>query len=284
MLSAARSFLADRRQPGGGWSYGGDVPPDADSTAWCLMALRGSRSLGGLSRQEARAFLREHRTEDGFATYLKRSGIGAYIAAPPMAPLAGWTAGHADVTASSLLAGIERPSDKFARRVLARLIEGQSAAGFWSAYWWREPFYTTALVLRNLDKRSLTLPRERSVRVLRGLAREQLPDGGFGLGSSVVSDPFTTALALECFCRLSHVNGYAVERDAAAECLVTQACSGGGWSGDYVMRIPSPEVSDPSQVSDWAVGAGGGNSYVLDENGVFATTLGCYALKRLARV
>ena len=32
-------FLLASQHPGGGWSYSASVPPDADSTAWCLAAL-----------------------------------------------------------------------------------------------------------------------------------------------------------------------------------------------------------------------------------------------------
>src|SRR5262245_25670992 len=80
ILAKARRFLAEHQQTSGGWGYGGrGVPADADSTAWCLAALRASRSSSGKARARARTFLEAHRTDRGFATYRPDSGIREFI-------------------------------------------------------------------------------------------------------------------------------------------------------------------------------------------------------------
>jgi hypothetical protein len=60
--------------------------------------------------------------------------------------------------------------------------------------------------------------------------------------------------------------------------LLRQQLADGSWAGDYVMRIPAPDVLEPRHVASWSPGNGGGNSYVPDLRGVFASTLSCYAL------
>jgi hypothetical protein len=78
---------------------------------------------------------------------------------------------------------------------------------------------------------------------------------------------------------LSYLGGAAGRRAALLELLELQR-DDGGWSGDYVMRIPAPNIVDARHVSPWSRGTGGGNSYVLDSGGIFASTLACFALRR----
>ena len=52
----------------------------------------------------------------------------------------------------------------------------------------------------------------------------------------------------------------------------------GAWRGDYVLRIPAPDVTDPRRVPEWSRATGGGNSFVMDRDGLFATTMACHAL------
>jgi hypothetical protein len=282
-LATSRAFISAARHPGAGWSYGGQVPPDADSTAWCLIALQRTRHLNAVHLREARAFLAAHTTERGVATYLEDGGIRTYIIAEAAVSTAGWTGPHPDVTAAALLAGVPSVSTGEGLAALGRLVARQSGAGFWDAYWWRGPLYTTTLVLRAVDDAGYRLPQDAAARLLRGLQREQLAGGGFGLGASLDPDPFTTALALECFARLGYLGG-ADNRQAAAESLLQQQRDDGSWAGDYVLRIPAPDVIDPRHVAQWSRGTGGGNSYVYDTNGAFTTSLACFALMKAKRL
>ncbi len=277
-LRDARAWLVGQRYPGGGWGYGGEVPADADSTAWSLIALRGSAMLDRRALREASVFLAAHQRESGTATYLDDGRIRGYIQAPASLSMAGWTGTHCDVTAAALLAGSPPRGTPAARATLARLLSHQSGAGLWEAYWWRGPWYTTALVLRALDRAGVQPPERVARRILGALGREMLADGGFGLGASMQSDAFTTALALECHCRLASLGGIEARERTAAALLALQGPDG-AWPGAPVLRIPAPDVLEPRHVSSWSLGSGGGNSFVIDEGGLFATALACFALK-----
>ncbi len=278
ILNGVYPWLASQRRSEGGWSYGGEVPGDADSTAWCLIALQNSSVLIPKERAEAEAFLLRHRCGSGFATFLEDGGIRSFIGADSTQSVAGWTAPHADVTAAALLADVPEGLD-----ILQRLVGRQSGAGFWPAYWWRGPLYTTALLLRAVEYCGYRLPETRACRVLAALDREQLAVGGFGLGASLEPDPFTTALALECYCRLSYLGspiGYA----RAKKALLQSQKLNGRWSGDFILRIPAPDTLDPLRVSRWERGSGGGRSYVVDSEGIFATTMACFALEQARKL
>ncbi|PYS98764.1 MAG: hypothetical protein DMF63_14330 [Acidobacteria bacterium] len=276
-LRRPKSFLATARGASGGWSYGGAVPPDADSTAWCLKALDGSLSHD--DRNEAETFLWSHRVQDGIATYTDDSGIREYIQAGDLS-IEGWTSEHPDVTAAAIFSD---PNYTDRDTILSALIDQQNGSGFYDAYWWRGPHYTTSMVLRAAGACEVRIPAKNAKLLLRGLTREQLEDGGYGLGSSMTLDPLTTAFALESFSFLSYL-GAAKERERAARALLEAQRDDGGWDGDYVMRIPSPGVVHPEHVDGWTRGTGGGNSFVLDKDGLFATAASCAALDRWRRV
>ena len=276
-LHSARQWLVGQRFAGSGWGYGGEVPADADSTAWCLIALGGSGLLDGEARGEAADFLAAHQTAAGTATYLEDGRIRDYIRADADLSLEGWTNAHDDVTAAALLADVPPRGSEAAREALARLLRRQSGAGLWDAYWWRGPWYTTALLLRALDQAGLRPPADVGRRIVHALEREKLADGGFGLGASGDPDPFTTALALECHCRLARL-GMDEARERTLAALLALQGPDGSWPGAYVLRIPAPDVVEPRHVSNWSLGSGGGNSFVLDDGGLFATALACFAL------
>lgn len=283
LLGAAKAYLRMHCSVGGMWSYGGAVPPDADSTAWSLMALSGARDLPAAQRECALQGLWQQQLSGGVATYAADGAIAAFIGAGAEVSLAGWTAPHPDVTAAAVLATTTRSSAKPtpwpADNALAALIARQSAAGFIDAYWWRGPHYTTTLVLRALSARRRRLEPERAQRILNALEREQLADGGYGLGAAQHMDPFTTAMALESLTHLAYLGGAPLRRAAVQSLLRTQT-DAGAWAGEYILRIPAPGVIDPRGVTLWTLDGGGGNSYVRDRDGLFATTLACHALER----
>lgn len=273
-IKESQNFLLRSRHSSGGWSYSAPVPPDADSTAWCLMALHSCKELSGLDLEKAKTFLWTHFNCPGVSTYSVESGIREFISAPNSETIAGWTSIHPDVSIAAVLADKENEE---ATGILNWLSNLQTKTGFFNAYWWRGPHYTTTLLLRALTQLKLQLPFERATKIAEALAHAQLSNGGFGLDSSTNKNSFTTALALESFTHLSYL-GKAKERADCGNALLNLQNENGGWCGDYILRIPAPFVIDPNQVESWSCAHGGGNSFIEDKDGIFATAMACYAL------
>ncbi len=274
VIDATQNFLLQSRHPSGGWSYSAMVPPDADSTAWCLMALQQGNKLSGEALQKSKVFLWNHFTGNGISTYSATSGIREFISAPNNDLIAGWTAEHPDVSIAAALADLQNEK---APEILNWLTRQQTKDGFINSYWWRGPYYATTLLLRALSIYKHQLPEEHAKLIAEALAREQFADGGFRLDSFEQMDAFTTALALESFTHLSYT-GYQAERNLCANALLAAQQQNGNWEGDYILRIPAPYVTDPGQVASWNSAGGGGNSLVKDKDGIFATAMACYAL------
>lgn len=285
LVAGARDYLARAQQPNGGWGYGGrGVPADADSTAWCLQAMGGSRALSTAARSRARSFLEAHRTDRGFSTYLLDSGIRAFIEASTETSIDGWAAVHLDVTAAVLLADYPRRGTPEARLLLQRLMTSQTAAGLIEAYWWRSPYYGLTMTLRAFCAHRVRPSRTFILRAQEALDAKRLAHGGYGLGASFATDALTTALALEA-CDLLASRKEATAASSVVNALLSAQRPDGGWEGALVLRIPAPPVTNPLSVRSWKANTGGGNSFVNDEGGVFATTLACHALAlHLARI
>ncbi len=281
LVARARRFLAGGCRAGGGWAYNPEVPADADSTAWCLAALARSRCLPPTARREAQTFLLRHHDIDGVRTFLPDSSIREYIRAAPGLATTGWTSPHPDVTAAALLSGAFARAR--ARRALQSIAATQDRAGVLPAYWWRPPYYTAALTLRVFTRFRWRPPQSMIDGIAWLVERKQLEHGGYGLGARLDLDALSTALALECHAHLGR-HGARERLRAAALGLVATQGPDGGWRGDLVLRIPAPDVVDPREVANWSHDTGGGNSFVPDRDGVFATTLACHALALYARV
>lgn len=273
-ISESQKFLLQSQLPAGGWSYSSHVPADADSTAWCLQALESCKDFTEVDAEKAKTFLWNHLTGKGISTYKTNSGIREFISATADEFIAGWTSAHPDVSIAAVLADLHNEK---VPEILNWLIEQQENTGFIHSYWWRGPHYATTLLLRAFTKLKLRLPQEREAMITDSLVGEQLADGGFGLDSSATQNPFTTALALESFTHLSYL-GFDGERNLCGNVLLLSQNQNGSWAGDYILRIPAPFVIDPNEVASWNNTDGGGNSLINDQDGLFATTMACYAL------
>ena len=273
-IKVSQKFLLNSRQPSGGWSYSDVVPPDADSTAWCLLALEECPELAEPALEQARTFLWTHFLGHGVSTFTNTSSICEFIAAETNMSVSGWTAPHTDVSIAAALADSHHEN---VPKIVSWLIEQQANKGLISSYWWRGPYYTTTLLLRVLSMQNLLLPNKSSKKIVSALIQRQLSDGGFALETSTTKDPFNTALALESFCRLPDL-GQQQEKTNCGTALLQSQQENGSWAGDFTMRIPAPDVLDPDLNASWNNADGGGNSFIDDKDGLFATAMACYAL------
>lgn len=274
IINEAHNFILNARHASNGWSYSAIVPADADSTAWCLMALKSNKEFNGAELENTKSFLWNHYKDEGLSTYRQESGIGEFISAPNKEAIQGWTSSHPDVSIAAILADIK---NEHVPKVLNWLISLQSKEGLIESYWWRNLYYTTTLLLRALSLRNESLPKEHSKNIIQSLIKKQMPSGGFDFDGSQNSDSFTTALALESFIHLSEMD-CANEIKLCVNNLLNSQNKDGSWDGDYILRIPAPNILNPNEIGHWSKDLGGGNSFVKDKDGLFATTMACYAL------
>jgi hypothetical protein len=274
MLKVAQNFLLASKQPSKGWSYSAIVPSDADSTAWCIIALENSPTISNEALKQSKEFLWSHFQGKGVSTYQLNSGIAQFINAPNKEAIAGWTSAHPDVSAAAILAD---PTHKNASKIFEWLNTLQQNDGCIESYWWRSPLYTTTLMLRAMIKGKRAVPKTYAKKILQGLMNMQLDEGGFAVPLETQADSFSTALALESFVYISRFGGKD-EMHKCANALIALQKTEGGWEGNFILRIPAPYVLDPKMVSAYDNPDGGGNSLIKDEGGLFATAMSCYAL------
>jgi squalene-hopene/tetraprenyl-beta-curcumene cyclase len=246
LLQRTLEALLARQRPQGGWGYNRFSPPDADSTAWVLKFMRDLRHHGP-ALHAAETFLRQHvRADGGLATYAPatpiRIGSSAHNEEAP-----GWRASHACVLANAagLLGGALQTA----------LRDRQQADGAWTAYWWRNDIYATALALHALDGApNAEGARLRAARWARGCMAD-------------ARSPFDRAWLAQILAR-----GDASDRTAAHGLLmglIEDQNEDGSWRGGAEMLFPpqSRIERDPATPS------------VLDQCRVFTTASVLMALK-----
>jgi len=141
-LERTLSALLGRQRSDGGWGYNAISPSDADSTAWVLKML-GRLKHDGDAVTRGRAFLRSHLLPGGgFATYAPATRI-SFGDGRSQLDDSGWRASHSCVAANAA-ALLPDP-------LRALLRSQQRPEGNWTAYWWRNDIYATALAVQALD-------------------------------------------------------------------------------------------------------------------------------------
>lgn len=235
-----------------------------------------------LSKSEV--FLQSHREPEGFRTFRQDSRLRSFLRVGEGILIGGWTSVHPDVTVAVMAAGHVSPGSPELRHMLAPLFEELRATGHVGAYWWRSRFYTTALLLRSLELPGNPLSVDDFGPIVDIWRKMQLRNGGFGIegaaGSDIADrfDALSTSLAIESLTYVPGLQSGDLLQASVASLLAHQE-DNGSWKGDYVLRIPRPYVARPDFVTDWNRG-GPGNAYILDQEGLFATILACFALSR----
>ncbi len=213
--------LLGRQRPEGGWGYNRISPADSDSTAWALKFLRAA-GYQGPEVERAEAFLRSHILPGGgVSTYAACTRI-SFADATGAGDDSGWRGSHLCVAAN--VAGlIGEPLAGF-------LQASQEPEGAWTAYWWRDDVFATALAVD-----ALAGGEARSRATVWAMRRAALTSAAFDRAWLV------RILAL----------GDAAER-ARARTLAVALASGqwwdGGWDSSAEMLFPDPAAAsrDPA--------------------------------------
>lgn len=134
-------WLSENRTYKEGWGYNGATGPDSDSTA---IAIALFDELEMTVAEQDRAFLSNHwRDGDGISTY---DGPEA------------WGAGHWDVTPWGYHGMLPEDRELYREQFLLALSNNRLGNGFWRAYWWRNPYYSTFVTLEVLERLGIPEP------------------------------------------------------------------------------------------------------------------------------
>jgi len=270
----ATHALLRAQRPSGGWAYNEKVPPDADSTAWVVLAMATTTVWKPSMVLRALNYLLRHKTDRGFATYTREDGIERFIGATAD-QTEGWRDTHLCVTAAVTHALLVHGLAGDARLgpAIAALRDAQRDDGLWTSYWWPGSSYATAQSLRALAA-ARAVTDDVWCRAVDGLSARQRPDGGFA-DDGGESRPFPTAMSLTALLTRPDRRGDSAIDAAAAWLLDAQRA--GHWASAPILRIPRPMVSNP-ETESFKPDALGTGVLVRDQCGIFTAAAAVVAL------
>lgn len=233
--------LLGRQRPEGGWGYNRTSPADSDSTAWALKFLR-TAAYRGPEVERAEAFLRSHLLPGGGVSTYAAATIISFGGSVGDRDDSGWRGSHLCVAAN--VAGV------IGEPLAGFLGSSQSADGAWTAYWWRDDVFATALAAEALAA------GEARARAAAWAARR----------SESPSAAFDRSWLIRILAR-----GDSAEREQArtlALVLAAEQRQDGGWDSSAEMLFPDP--AEPRRHSDMAI--------VRDERRLFTAASALLAL------
>jgi hypothetical protein len=256
----AWQLLVERRRPADGWGYNGNLPVDADSTAWGLRLAQAVGMEGSERARDARRVLEGHLLSDG--------GVAAYreqaLVEPPASsqiPANCWNVGWCHTPQPCVTAGAAALPDERPRDYLRR---AQRDDGSWKAYWWEDEEYTTAFAADALARTGRAADRRR-VRAAIGWATERIgPNGADRSAAHGADSAFATALCVRILALSEDLGDEQEQFGRAVTWLLKHQRPHGAWSPSARLFAPRPHVSDPTDPDAPALAS-------LDEAGVFTT-------------
>jgi squalene cyclase len=271
---SCRQALLAGQQESGGWGYNAAVPADADSTAFCVLALCSSEDDVSEAVLSGLAFLdRCQRPDGGFATYPSEGELSSYRHRAGEHDYSGWCASHVEVTAVCLLALLAaRPdmADGSIQRPVQFLLDRQRPERVWDSYWWRGPLYATCWAAVALSAAGVAMDRRRETALHDWLARNQRPDGGWSNGLDHGGCPFCTALACVALSHLTGADQSVFHRGISY--LSQRQLDDGSWAANHLtLQVPPPSAVDAGAVVSWHLGCPGVGGGTRDPNRLFTT-------------
>ncbi|MBV9389032.1 MAG: hypothetical protein JOZ78_21660 [Chroococcidiopsidaceae cyanobacterium CP_BM_ER_R8_30] len=264
------------------WGYNRFPPGDADSTGWAiqLAAVMGETD-SSRAQQAIRSLLAHQRSEGGFSTYERPEAIRAFIQGAPEQDLTGWCGSHPCVSAAiaTIPSGILPPDCRAALQTY--LQSTQSAAGGWSAYWWQDPEYSTALAAE-----AITVDQPGSTRITQavewGLSR-LTTEGYIATSDHPAGSPFATAWCLRLLLLQPENPQVQSAIHSIVRWLLDQQRSNGSWTASARLRVPFPDDQDPDRFDQWVYHGTIQGSLVFDCACIFTTATVLQALAKFQR-
>lgn len=273
ILNRIAQYLCETQRRNGGWGYNPKAPADADSTSMILNAFAGESFIPQKKLERAAQFLMklQDRKRGGFKTYGYSLSL-RFLMRSFRVSIMGWCSPHIDVTAAAVVAlvsfGLSVTSDKLekARNFLERNIRKD---GLWQAYWWRGPYYGTAMTISALGVFRNVFPLDLG-NTRKSLIALQLGDGSWDHLKNGKGSAFSTALALLTLFHLDPLNSVdSITR--GLNWLLEYQNSDGSWESVPIMQIPHPYDTQPSEKDHWREDGLGSGVIIRDQHRLFTS-------------
>ena len=269
-LNRVGATLISNQDEKGGWGYCPGVPPDADSTSWCVRFLSRIEMLSPEISSKAIGSLLNHQNADGgFRTYENPDRVGRFMGVNKSVTFEGWCDSQVCVTAAATQTLFENKVFSAAKKGLHFIENNQNEEGFWEPYWWNERLYATYHCIEALR----TTYGDNSEPINRSqnwIARNQHLDGSWGDHSMNEGVPFSTALALRGL-KVGQNGQFSEIIENGIEWLLTHQREDGSWGPDYILRIPHPAVTKPWIQANWIRDGKAINAVIKDQKHLFST-------------
>lgn len=260
------------------WGYNRVVPPDADTTGWVLQFAERIGTWSDHRLQKGYQYLQQHIKGDGsVTTFIDTKNLRRILGATRNDSFVGWcNTAHPSVAAC--LAQLRGLPGK--ENILAYLRSCQNESGSWSGYWWEDDEYTTLITATALAKNGTLEDADYVSRAVDWAIARLAPTGYISTQHHPYGSPFATALALQMLVLSQEFSETQKLIQETADWLVKQQRLNGSWQGSATMRIPTPDMINPANQSDWQIAPGGvPGDVVIDDRALFTTATAVSALQ-----
>jgi hypothetical protein len=258
-LNDTLKFINNQYIDGKGWGYNKSWITDADTTTFSILALYENNFE--ITNDMFKCWLKYQNEDGGFATY-KDEGELLLSLNNTDSNISGWMASHFCVSSAAYLLfsqlNIKSSSDEFIN--LRRYILNKIDKNHFDSYWWDSPIYSLSLLIIGSKKINDLVIYNKCLKKLNDILDEGLDKiKNFYLGLSL--------LALKGSSNLQCKN--------IINKLIKSQKNDGSWSEDYILRMPSPEITNPDDNNIlWQnKKTFGTNIIVRDHNRLFSTAL-----------
>jgi|GEM_PF-1333905 hypothetical protein len=250
-----------------GGKYNKHLIFDADSLNFLL---RAKKILGyEIPKADIARWHTFKHTSGGFSTY-RGKDITKVIHVAPESDVTGWTSEHCCVTSVACWVAKALNFDKDFHDGINYLKSNIMPDGNVPSYWWTEDIYSNAFAVMCGFRDE----------VLDYLLRQQSEEGYWcNMGKPSF---FYSALAIRALEDISMAEKHDAlfgKIEKGLQWIVRNQYEDGSWDSEFILRIPSPHICTPTQVSNWKRSSFGFNVITDDYARIFTTSLVYNVLK-----